>query len=245
MKYFSILLFSFFLANSTTKTNPITKDAPFVIIQLFTSQGCSSCPPADMLVERIKKEYEHKNVYVLSYHVDYWDRLGWKDPFGKKEFTEIQYRYADQFRERQVYTPQIVVNGREHFVGSNGSKLKKRINTYLTKNSTNTIAISSNKDSKGNLVFSYEISGYLTQKELKLAFVLENQTTQVTRGENKNRSLTNTNIVVEEFSFELNNKSKGHFTLPKGMINFSKKLKLISFIQNDQLEITGAHQLDL
>ena len=61
------------------------------MIQLFTSQGCSSCPPADRLVETIKEEYKDQNVFVMSYHVDYWDRLGWKDPFSKREYTELQY----------------------------------------------------------------------------------------------------------------------------------------------------------
>ncbi|MBL4605032.1 MAG: DUF1223 domain-containing protein [Flavobacteriaceae bacterium] len=244
MKYLSILLFSFFLFNSTTNIDFNSTENSFVVIQLFTSQGCSSCPPADILVGKIKEEYKDLNVYVMSYHVDYWDRLGWKDPFGKRKFTEIQYRYADQFKERQVYTPQIVVNGREHFIGSNGTKLRRRIKAYLKKESRNTITISSDKNSEGNIVFNYNVSGDVKGKKLKLAFVLENHVTQVKKGENSNRTLTNSNIVLEEFVLELKNQNKGSFILPKENFDTKKDLKLIGFVQNDRLEITGACQLD-
>ena len=208
MKYFSYLFLALFLFSS----DPTPTEGSFVIVQLFTSQGCSSCPPADKLVEKIKDEYKDQNVYVMSYHVDYWDRLGWKDPFGKRKFTEIQYSYADQFKERRVYTPQIVVNGSEHFVGSNGSKLRKKIRTYLKKESSNTITFSSSKDSEGNLVLDYTVSGDITDKKLKLAFVLENSITKVKRGENSNKKLSNSNIVLEEIVLELNDQKQGSIT---------------------------------
>ncbi len=241
MKYFSYLFLTLFLFSS----NPNPAEDSFVVVQLFTSQGCSSCPPADELIGKIKEEYKGQNVYVMSYHVDYWDRLGWKDPFGKRKFTEIQYGYADQFKERRVYTPQIVVNGREHFVGSNGSKLRKRIKTYLKKESKNTITFSSSKDAKGDIILNYEVSGDVKNKKLKLAFVLENSITKVKRGENSNRSLSNNNIVLEEIILELNDEKKGTLTLPEADPNTKKDLKLIGFVQTDRLEITGANQFDL
>ena len=64
------------------------KNKSIVVLELFTSQGCSSCPPADILLKDIKSKYNHQQVYVLSYHVDYWNRLGWKDPFSKPEFSD-------------------------------------------------------------------------------------------------------------------------------------------------------------
>jgi hypothetical protein len=81
----------------TTKTTITLENKPFAIVQLFTSQGCSSCPSADLLLEKVEKEYEGKNVFVLSYHVDYWNRLGWKDVFSKKEFSDLQYNYSSKF----------------------------------------------------------------------------------------------------------------------------------------------------
>ncbi len=85
------------------------------LIELFTSQGCSSCPPADKV---LKQYIERKNVIALSYSVDYWDYLGWKDTLASPEFTRRQRDYALTRGDRQVYTPQVVVNGMEHVVGS-------------------------------------------------------------------------------------------------------------------------------
>lgn len=238
MKYFALFLFPLFFFS----TQPETTDKPFVIVQLFTSQGCSSCPPADALVGKIKEEYKDQNVFVMSYHVDYWDRLGWKDPFSKRAFTEIQYRYADQFRERQVYTPQIVVNGKEHFVGSDGSRLRRKIKNYLKKDAQNNIILSSKKDAKGNLLVDYTISGDIDGKKLKLAVVLNKHTTQIKRGENRNRTLTNSNIVLDEIVLELGNKKKGSLTIPSSLLKEKGEVSLIGFVQNDKLEITGANR---
>ncbi len=241
MRYLSYLFLTLFLFNSSPKLI----DDSFVVVQLFTSQGCSSCPPADKLIEKIKDEYKDQHVYVMSYHVDYWDRLGWKDPFGKRKFTEIQYSYADEFREQRVYTPQIVVNGSEHFVGSNGSKLRRKIKSYLKKESSNTISFSSSKNSEGNVVLNYAVTGDTNDKKLKLAFVLENSVTKVERGENSNRKLSNSNIVLEEIVLELDKNNQGSITIPDTSSEVKNDLILIGFVQDNKLQITGANQFDL
>lgn len=239
MKYLSLFLFSLLLLSG----DPKPSEESFVMIQLFTSQGCSSCPPADRLVELVKEEYKDQNVYVMSYHVDYWNRLGWKDPFSKKEFTELQYNYAEQFRERRVYTPQIVVNGKEHFVGSDGYKLRNRIKSYLDTTSANNIVIEKKKDDK-NLQLTFEVSGETNNKTLKLAYVLENSVTHVKRGENSNRTLSNSNIVMQESTLKLNIENKASLTIPLKDLR-DKKMSLISFVQTSNLEITGAKQIKL
>src|ERR1700743_69163 len=91
-------------------------DKGIAVIELFTSEGCSSCPPADELVAKIQKENKDKPVYILAYHVDYWDRLGWKDSFSNADFTKRQNSYAKVLRLQSVYTPQIIVNGKTEFV---------------------------------------------------------------------------------------------------------------------------------
>ena len=239
MKYISLLVFALFLSGSKS---PVTEE-PFVLIQLFTSQGCSSCPPADKLLGDIKEKYQGSNVYVLSYHVDYWNRLGWEDPFSQRKFTELQYAYADQFREQQVYTPQVIVNGQEHFVGSNASKLKSKITRYLKNRALNSVVLSSEKDSQGNLLIHYKVSGTTVDKNLKLNLVFENNTTHVTRGENSHRSLSHTNIVLDEFIISLNGKQTGQFKIPKSLIEAKKSYKIIGFVQGSRLEITGADQV--
>src|SRR6185503_2153945 len=89
---------------------------PRDVLELFTSQGCSSCPPADKLLAQLAHDPQF---IVLSLPVDYWDRLGWKDTFAKHAFTERQRAYASVRGDGQVYTPQVVVNGSEHANGAN------------------------------------------------------------------------------------------------------------------------------
>ncbi len=98
----------------------------FAVIELFTSEGCSSCPPADELVSKVLSENK-PDVYILSFHVDYWDRLGWKDDFSQATFSDRQKQYARYLSLDGVYTPQIVVNGTDQFVGSNETHLRSSI----------------------------------------------------------------------------------------------------------------------
>ena len=111
---------------------------PTAVIELFTSQGCSSCPPADKILGQYARD---NTVLALAWHVDYWNYLGWKDTFSKAEFTERQRRYAVTLRRRQIYTPQAIVNGRDHVVGSHGRKLKSLIKSLSSSGKGLTVPI--------------------------------------------------------------------------------------------------------
>ena len=95
-----------------------------VVVELFTSQGCSSCPPADALLTELA---HHDGVIALALHVDYWDYIGWKDDLADPRFTERQRRYAHAAGERTIYTPQMVVGGRRHVVGAHGLQVAEAI----------------------------------------------------------------------------------------------------------------------
>ena len=99
--------------------------AAAVVVELFTSQGCSSCPPADKLVSELAKQ--HGQVIPLAYHVDYWDNAFWHDPFSSHQWTERQLMYARTFNLNGAYTPQMVVNGATQFVGSDARALNTAV----------------------------------------------------------------------------------------------------------------------
>jgi hypothetical protein len=166
----------------------------FAVVELFTSEGCSSCPSADAAVERLlQKNMEH--VYILAYHVDYWDRLGWKDPFSKKEYSQRQSAYADKFGQGSVYTPQVIVNGATEFVGSDESKLGKAVGNGLEKAPGNNLEISV-KQNDNDVVVNYNIKEN-SNLLLNVALVQPEATTVVKRGENGGRTLHHVNIVRE------------------------------------------------
>ena len=125
----SALLFLFCGALGAPAATPASARTP-VLVELFTSEGCSSCPPADRLLARLAADQPEPGALVvpLSLHVDYWDHLGWKDPFSSPRFTERQGGYAARFgNPGRVYTPQMVVDGRTAFVGSDEQEARRAI----------------------------------------------------------------------------------------------------------------------
>ncbi|MEO0571045.1 MAG: DUF1223 domain-containing protein [Bacteroidota bacterium] len=212
---------------------------PIVVLELFTSQGCSSCPPADVLLDRAKKQHPN-NVFALSYHVDYWNYIGWEDPFSSKQYTTKQSFYNRKLGYRGNYTPEMVINGREHFVGSNGAKVNAKITQYGKIKAENGIDLSGTKRNGNSLTFDFKVVGNLKDKLLRAVLVLDERTTVVKRGENRNRTLTNSNIVVLENYLEAKG-GEGSTTLEiPASVGSDEDLTLMLFVETDELDITGA-----
>lgn len=112
-----------------------------VVVELFTSQGCSSCPPADALLLELAKE---DNVIALALHVDYWDYIGWKDSFAKPEHTLRQKAYAKAAGKRMIYTPQMIIDGEDHVVGNKPAQVAALINRHAASTSEVSLQISRN-----------------------------------------------------------------------------------------------------
>ncbi|MEM1259137.1 MAG: DUF1223 domain-containing protein [Bacteroidota bacterium] len=227
----------------TTKPKKVTviegQFEPIVVLELFTSQGCSSCPPADVLLDKAKKQHPN-HVFALSYHVDYWNYIGWEDPFSSKQFTTKQSFYNRKLGYRGNYTPEIVVNGREHFVGSNAAKVNAKIAQYGKRNAENSIDLSKVNRSGNSLTVDFNIRGDLKDKVVRAVLVLDERTTVVKRGENRNRTLTNSNIVVLENYLEARG-GAGSTTLEiPASVGVGEDLTLMLFVETDELDITGA-----
>src|SRR5215475_5485010 len=119
-----------------------------VLVELFTSEGCSSCPPADVLLERLDRSQPipGAQIIVLSEHVDYWNRIGWADPYSSPAFSARQEQYTRRFRTQGPYTPQMVVDGRSEFVGSDARTADSAIRA-ATKHPSSTIHIIQDRES--------------------------------------------------------------------------------------------------
>ena len=167
-----------------------------VLAELFTSEGCSSCPPADDLLRRLVDEQpvEGVEVIALSEHVDYWDHQGWKDPFSSHDFTRRQNAYAKVFRTNRIYTPQLVVDGRLEAVGSDWTAVRRAL-LEAARQPRAAVTLSVRLEQPGKAV-SVRVSvrdliASATASTLQVvaAIVEDDLTTSVLRGENASRRL--------------------------------------------------------
>ncbi|MGZ3832177.1 MAG: DUF1223 domain-containing protein, partial [Mucilaginibacter sp.] len=213
----------------------------FAVIELFTSEGCSSCPPADALVARVQKERADKPVYILAFHVDYWNRLGWKDVFSSHDYSTRQNQYAQWLKLSSVYTPQIVVNGRQEFVGSEEGTLRNAINISLQKSSKAEVTLNSIKVENDKATVQYHAEGATKNDVLLIALIEKNAITKVQRGENSGRTLSHVQIVTQLKSVTLENGSKGTESIALPRSFDPQKYELIGFVQDIKNgEIIGA-----
>ena len=162
-----------------------------VVVELFTSQGCSSCPPADAFLTELAKR---DDVIALSFHVDYWNYIGWKDPFSSPEATARQRAYGRTLKKRYVYTPQIVVDGRAETVGSNRSMVSSLIMMAAAAQKIE-IDVTHNKDGSADIRVPGALPGGARKGELWIGFYDAAVKTQIRAGENRGETITNANIV--------------------------------------------------
>ena len=160
-----------------------------VVVELFTSQGCSSCPPADRILGELAEE---DHVIALALHVDYWDYLGWKDGFASASHTERQRAYARAKGERTIYTPQMVVGGVDHVVGSRGMKVAKIVQKHAEQKMPVEVRLQRNG---GTVSVRATGSGNLPNMVVQLATYSPKEVVNVRRGENAGRELTYHNVV--------------------------------------------------
>jgi hypothetical protein len=170
---------------------------PLVLVELFTSEGCSSCPPADILLAELQasQPVDGATIVPMAFHVDYWDRLGWKDPFADAAYSHRQRSYAAKWKSDRVYTPQMVVNGQIEFVGSDR---KAAINAIKRASQSPVAELDLAKTEWGEDTVTLDLR--IARMDVKnavlwAAVVEDGLESSVTRGENQGRRLKHQAVV--------------------------------------------------
>ncbi|RUT72531.1 DUF1223 domain-containing protein [Flavobacterium cupreum] len=227
-----VTLLLLFGMSSCAQNNPNQKTTKgIVVLELFTSEGCSSCPPADELLGKIQNENKDGQVYVLSYHVDYWDRQGWKDIFGNPEYTRRQYDYAKWLGKEPVYTPQVIVNGKKDYIGSDEFTIRNAISSALSKPAAAEVALKTTAVNN-KLNVHYTVNGISKNSRLLLAVVQKSAKSNVKRGENAHRILSHYQIVKQLQSIALKNNESGTVAITEPKEFTATDFEVIGFVQD-------------
>lgn len=208
------------------------KDNGFAVVELFASEGCSSCPPADRVLSTLVKDAKATGarIYPLSFQVDYWNYLGWIDPYSSAEFTKRQYAYAHRWGKNSAYTPQIIVNGSHEFIGSDAKKARKIIDQALHE-STDILFNIGLEIEQEHIKVDYHINSFVTNAVINIAWVEDNLVSHVSSGENRGEVLMHDHVVRSFQSFAIRG-LKGAMTIKKPNGVNLKNSAIIAFIQD-------------
>lgn len=168
-------------------------DTKPVVVELFTSQGCSSCPPADAFMQELS---QRDDVIALALHVDYWDYIGWKDIFAQPAFTARQKAYAESGGRRSVYTPQMIVGGLDHVIGTHKQDVSALIQQHAAADTG--VDMSAVRDAAGQVIIRAEADAGITGPlVIYLVRYDPHRRVDITRGENQGRTVDYANVVTD------------------------------------------------
>jgi hypothetical protein len=212
---------------------------PRAVIELFTSQGCSSCPPADKIIGELAKD---PSVIALSLPIDYWDYLGWKDTLADARFSARQKAYSQVRGDREVYTPQVVVNGSMHVIGSDREGIEEAIG--ITRNADGVMSVPVTMTVAGKQInVSVAASGKgpaAMHGEVWICAVSKAVSISIGRGENRGREITYHNVVRNLLKVGDWNGSPGSWSVPLENISREGVDAAAVFVQNGNRDKPGA-----
>ena len=200
-----------------------------VLVELFTSEGCSDCPPADQLLEQLDKAQPIAGAHaiVLSEHVTYWDHQGWRDPFSLEEMTDRQKAYGFRFNLQDVYTPQMVVDGAAQFVGNNAQALEIAMQAAVARPKQE-LAIENAHWENGAAEFSVRATASSNER-LIVALAADATHSEVARGENAGRTLHHVAVVRVMKELSPNSMDGRVLKLASGNVS-SGPVRLVAFV---------------
>jgi hypothetical protein len=192
MRYRHITFAAAFIGASLASLSPLSAGEPRAVIELFTSQGCSSCPPADKLLAELAQD---SSLITMSLPVDYWDYLGWKDTLALHGHSDRERAYAAARGDREVYTPQVVVNGIVHVLGSDKTAIENAIAQTRRSAAPLTLPVTM-KVADGKVTVNVPAGeGGQRSAEVWLCPITAKAQVKIGRGENGGRELTYSNVV--------------------------------------------------
>lgn len=216
------------------------------VVELFTSEGCSSCPPADRVLARLAARAQAGSlpVFPLSFHVDYWNYLGWRDRFSDRRYSERQQNYG-ALGGGGTYTPQAVINGEAECLGSDASRIDALIGSALKRAPRTQIALTAQRGERG-IEVSYQVSGEVAASVLNLALVEPRAETAVERGENAGDRLQHVNVVRVFSTRPLSAGTVGTW-VPGPVPDFQTlRVGVVAYVEStSQRDISGAAALEL
>ncbi len=215
-----------------------------LLVELFTSQGCSACPPADALLRTLPNRYE--DVIALAYHVDYWDSADWKDPYSSKAWSKRQAAYAAQVSKGKNYTPQLIVAGRQHAVGSDAQAIEHLLITQKVRAKASIALQATAIHRQGHIEVVVHSNRFSSSRPANLGVALyeNNLVTQVARGENRGKALRQDFVVraLQQSPLAAQAmRTEVRFTIPNAWK--SQDLGIVVFVQDkESLAIESAQR---
>jgi len=201
------------LAAGTASYHAVAR--PLGVVELFTSQGCNSCPPADAVLDELVKKGD---VVALSYHVDYWDYLGWKDTLATRGNTDRQYDYAKAFGAPSVYTPQAVLNGRTDLNGAKGKAVTAELDKLKEKGEGLSVDVSATYEGDRVVVQTGDAKGPIREANVVFVFFDPARKVKIVRGENSGQAITYRNAVVATQTAGMWHGKAARFELPESVM---------------------------
>ena len=189
---------------------------PKGVVELFTSQGCNSCPPADAVLAELAGRGD---VVALGFHVDYWDYLGWKDTLGSPENTERQKQYGRSFGKREVYTPQAVINGRVHVKGGKREAVAGALTELENRGEGMSVDINVTRSGESVMIDAAAAPGEKGDAHLVLVHFDPIKAVEIERGENKGQTITYANPVTSVQTAGMWHGKAQRFELPRSEVN--------------------------
>jgi hypothetical protein len=240
-----LILALFFAPLAHAQASSATTARVPILVELFTSEGCSDCPPADAFLQDLDQQpFPGLDMIVLSEHVDYWNHDGWKDPYSSSFFTERQVTYEKELSLKSPYTPQMVIDGSTQVLGSRRAAAADAFNKAAAAPKIDLRLSAVSVDSSNNVHAHIETAVPVSQKaDVYLAIALNHAEQQVSAGENKGRSISHVGVArtISKVGSIKKNQAFAedvHLKLPPD--TQASNLRIVAFVQQGQGKVLGA-----